>query len=74
MDPHRALVTLALSAAILLVLVALVVIYRFITFCLADLAGAPATAVLPRDTWRLLIVFLIPLGGILYLRFGRVRY
>ena len=74
MDPHRALVTLALSAAILLVLVALVVIYRFIAFCLADLAGAPAMAVLPRDTWRLLIVFLIPLGGILYLRFGRVRY
>ena len=73
MDLHRVAVTLGLAAAILLVLFAVVVIYRFLAFCLADLASAPAVAVLPRDTWRLLIVFVIPVGGMLYLLFGRRR-
>jgi hypothetical protein len=71
MDLHRVVLTLALSAAILLVLLAIVLVYRFVTFCLADLNGAPVVTGLPRDTWRLLIVFLIPIGGMLYLRFGR---
>ncbi|WP_433290795.1 hypothetical protein ACQP2F_23820 [Actinoplanes sp. CA-030573] len=71
MDAHRIGVTLALAAAMLLVLAAVALIYRFVAFCLADLAGAPVVAVLPRETWRLLIVFVIPLGGFLYLRFGR---
>ena len=71
MDLHRVGATLALAAAILVVLAAVVVIYRFLSFCLADLERAPVVAVLPRETWRLVILFVIPLGGLLYLRFGR---
>ena len=58
--------------AALAVIVA-VVLYRFIALCLADLAEAPAVRYLPRETWRLLIMIWIPIGGILYLRLGRVR-
>lgn len=71
MDLHRVGVTLALAAAMLVVLAAVVVISRFLRFCLADLDGTPVVAVLPRETWRLVILFFIPLGGFLYLRFGR---
>jgi hypothetical protein len=70
-DLHRVVVTLALAAAMLVVLAAAVVIYRFLRFCLAELDAAPVVAVLPRETWRLVILFVIPLGGFLYLRFGR---
>jgi hypothetical protein len=48
-------------------------LYRFISFCLADLAQAPAVQYLPRQTWRLLILIWIPVGGILYLLYGKVR-
>ncbi|MEN3358540.1 MAG: hypothetical protein V7637_2522 [Mycobacteriales bacterium] len=58
---------LALAAAVVAVL------YRFIAFCLADLDRAAAVQGLPRETWRLLIMIMIPLGGLLYLRYGRVR-
>jgi hypothetical protein len=73
MDLHRVGATLVLAGAILVVLAAVVVIYRFLRFCLTDLEGAPVVAVLPRETWRLVILFVIPLGGLLYLRFGRPR-
>jgi len=49
-----------------------VVLYRFIAFCLADLDRATVVRYLPRQTWRLLIIFWIPFGGVLYLRYGRV--
>lgn len=61
------LLGLALAAAMVTVL------YRFITFCLADLDHAPAVQGLPRETWRLLILVVIPVGGLLYLRYGRIR-
>ena len=73
MDLDRVAVTLGLAAVMLLVLAALVVVYRFVAFCLADLAGAPVVVGLSREAWRLLIVFMIPIGGMLYLRFGRLR-
>jgi hypothetical protein len=49
------------------------VLYRFISFCLADLAESAAVRYLPRETWRLLIVIWIPIGGMLYLMYGKVR-
>jgi hypothetical protein len=49
------------------------VVYRFIAFCLADLASAPQVRLLPRQTWRLLVMIWIPFGGMLYLTYGRVR-
>ncbi|WP_433359370.1 hypothetical protein ACQPZX_24800 [Actinoplanes sp. CA-142083] len=73
MDPHRVGATLGLATAMLLVIAAVVVVYRFLRLCLVDLERAPVVAVLPREAWRLLILFLIPLGGLLYWRFGRPR-
>lgn len=61
------LLGLALAAALVAGL------YRFISFCLADLDRAAAVHGLPRETWRLLIVVLIPFGGLLYLRYGRIH-
>jgi predicted tellurium resistance membrane protein TerC len=63
-------------AAILVVALAFalaVVVARFVAFCLADLAQASEVRYLPRETWRLLILIWIPLGGILYLRYGKIR-
>jgi hypothetical protein len=61
------LLGVALAAAAVLVL------RRFILYCLADLDRTPVVQGFTRETWRLLIVVLIPLGGLLYLRYGRVR-
>jgi hypothetical protein len=71
-----------MAQIVLVVQVALVValavavatlVYRFMSFCLADLAEARAVRYLPRETWRLLILIWIPIGGMLYLMYGRVR-
>jgi hypothetical protein len=48
-------------------------LYWFIAFCLADLDQAIKVRHLPRETWRLLILIWIPIGGMLYLRYGKVR-
>jgi uncharacterized membrane protein YoaT (DUF817 family) len=70
---HRVWITLGLVLVILFVWFAARTIYRFISYCLADLARQSAVALLPRETWRLLIIVCIPIGGMLYLRFGRTR-
>jgi hypothetical protein len=46
---------------------------RFVWICLADLARTPdeQLQLFPRTAWALLIVAVIPLGGILYLRYGK---
>jgi hypothetical protein len=62
-------VTLVVALAAALV----AVLYRFIAFCLADLAQARVVRYLPRETWRLLILIWIPFGGLLYLMYGKVR-
>jgi hypothetical protein len=68
---HRVWITLGLVLLILFVWFAVRTIYRFISYCLADLDQQRVVAYLPRETWRLLIVVWIPIGGMLYLRFGR---
>jgi predicted tellurium resistance membrane protein TerC len=50
-----------------------VVLARFVAFCLADLAQAREVQYLPRETWRRIILIWIPFGGLLYLRYGKVR-
>ena len=42
-------------------------------YCLVDLARAPQVRMWPREVWALLMVLTIPIGGILYLRYGKVR-
>ena len=48
---------------------------RFIRFCLGELAGTPDSRllVLDRQRWLVLIVLFIPLGGVLFLLYGRPR-
>ena len=63
MNPVTLLVIIALSA------IALWLVWT----CLADLARTPdeQLQVFPRTAWAILIVATIPLGGILYLIYGK---
>ncbi len=56
---------------ILAVLVAIAGVLRFEVFCLQDVLHAPYVRTLPREAWIALCVLLIPLGGLLYLLYGR---
>jgi hypothetical protein len=56
---------------ILAVLVAIAGVLRFEVFCLDDVLHAPYVRTLPREAWIALCVLLIPLGGLLYLLYGR---
>jgi hypothetical protein len=58
----------SILAAILLV--GLIAGWEF--FCLTDLARAERVRFLPRWAWAVACLIQIPLGGILYLVFGRV--
>jgi hypothetical protein len=71
----QAQVVLAIQVILVVALAAIVVavLYRFIAFCLADLARTGAVRYLSREAWRLLILIWIPFGGVLYLRYGRIR-
>lgn len=51
----------------------LVLATGFEVFCLVDLARAEEVRHLPRWAWAIICLMSIPLGGILYLVFGRVR-
>jgi hypothetical protein len=51
----------------------IVVVLRFVRFCLADLAQAPDVRVLTREAWAIVITFMIPFGGMFYLMYGRGR-
>jgi len=41
--------------------------------CLADLNRSPRPRVLTREAWALLILITFPVGGILYLVYGKRR-
>jgi hypothetical protein len=62
------------DALTLIALAALLTIaVMFARSCLADLARTPdeQLRILPRSGWAFLIIFTIPIGGILYLTYGR---
>jgi hypothetical protein len=56
---------------VLAVLGVITCILRFEIVCLNDVLHAPYVRTLPREAWIALCVLLIPLGAILYLRYGR---
>jgi len=69
----QVLLTVQVILVVALAVALATVLYRFMSFCLADLDQAPVVRYLPRETWRLLILIWIPIGGILYVMYGRVR-
>jgi hypothetical protein len=58
---------------LLTILVLLVAMVWFDGYCLADLARARYVRYLTRQAWALLIVATFPVGGMLYLGYGRPR-
>jgi predicted ABC-type exoprotein transport system permease subunit len=50
----------------------LIIALAFAIFCLVDLFRRPGVKHLPRWLWAIICVISIPLGGIIYLVFGRV--
>ena len=46
----------------------------FVAFCLADLTRARQVRYLPKWAWVLVCLVSVPLGGIIYLSIGRVRW
>ena len=55
------------AAVIPIVLVAV----GFVIFCLIDVVRAEAVRYLPRWVWAIVCLISVPLGGIVYLVFGR---
>jgi hypothetical protein len=43
----------------------------FVIFCLVDVARTEEVRFLPRWAWAIVCLVSIPLGGVLYLAFGR---
>jgi hypothetical protein len=56
---------------ILAVLGGIACVLRFEIFCVNDVLHAPYVRTLSREAWIALCVLLIPLGAILYFRYGR---
>ncbi|MDQ1725588.1 MAG: hypothetical protein QOG52_2616 [Frankiaceae bacterium] len=63
--------TLATVFVGVVVVVLLVVVLRFETIVLTDIARAESTRMLPPIAWGVLAIITIPLGGILYWVYGR---
>lgn len=59
------------AVPLLTVAALLVVVVWFDLYCLRDLNQADRVYVLPRQSWALLCVFVFPVGGMLYLTYGR---
>lgn len=64
------------AAVAVLVIAAVVVIARFEVLCLRELDQTADTQLqyLTRPAWAAVIILTIPLGGIAYLCFGRIRW
>lgn len=57
-----------------LLLPVIVVGTGFIVFCLVDLVRARQVRYLPKWVWVLICLVSVPIGGIVYLSIGRVRW
>jgi hypothetical protein len=61
-----------MSAGLITGIVLLGVVAWFDAYCLSDLAKARHVRYLTRQAWALLILLTFPIGGMLYLTYGRV--
>ena len=50
-----------------------VVLLAFVVYCWVNLARAEQVRYLPKWLWAIVCLISIPLGGILYLAFGKAR-
>ncbi len=51
----------------------ILVLAAFVIFCLVDIARAEEVRYLPKWAWVIICFISIPLGGIIYLIFGKSR-
>jgi hypothetical protein len=59
--------------SLITIVVVLGVVVWFDWLCLSDLAANPRVRYLTRQQWALVIVATFPIGGVLYLSYGKVR-
>jgi len=60
--------------SLITMLVVLGVIVWFDWLCLSDLARSRSVRYLTRQQWALVILAIFPIGGVLYLTYGRARF
>jgi Phospholipase_D-nuclease N-terminal len=60
-------------AALIPAIVIVVIAVAFAIFCEVDVFRRPEVRYLPRWAWAIICLISIPLGGILYLIFGRAE-
>jgi hypothetical protein len=51
----------------------IVVAVAFVAYCIADIVRAERVRHLPKWAWAIICVGSVPLGGVLYLVFGKER-
>lgn len=57
--------------SLITIVVVLAAVVWFDWMCLSDLARAPYVRYLTRQQWALVILATFPIGGVLYLTYGR---
>ena len=62
-----------MTAQLATILVLVAVMVAFDWYCLADIARARYVRRLTKQAWALLVVITFPIGGMLYLTYGKVR-
>jgi hypothetical protein len=58
---------LAAAVVLLAILAGILLVVAFDVFCLVDLAAADRARFMPKVLWAVFIVFLSPIGGLVYL-------
>jgi hypothetical protein len=62
-----------LIASLIGIVAVIVLAAQFVRFCLRDLQNATVVNVFSPQVWTFLIIMTIPIGGLLYLTYGRAR-
>ncbi|HEX5366288.1 MAG TPA: PLDc N-terminal domain-containing protein [Acidimicrobiales bacterium] len=61
----------ALDIPLAVAIPVVVIVVGFAVYCLLDLQRAPRVRWLPKWAWAIVCVISIPLGGLVYLAFGK---
>ena len=62
-----------MSAQLATIAILLIVVVWFDWICLADIARATYVRHLTKQAWAILVIATFPIGGVLYLTYGKVR-